>query len=115
MPERIPVQLVQLTPSTANVTTALTKSSKDKLLLTSINVVNTDSSSRTFSIYVDEDGTTANVLTAIASNETLAANSRVLLEWAHGLPMDKHTANGTISVQASAANVVTFTVAGIMF
>ncbi len=108
------VQLGQVQPTTANVTLLATKPAKEKWLITSINVCNSDSSTRGYSVLVDQDGIVQTSNVAIVSNTALSANTAVQHEWVHGLAMNKGTTAGHIYVQATAANVMTFTVCGII-
>jgi hypothetical protein len=68
-------------------------------------VVNLDASARTFSIYLDEDGETADDSTSIADTVAIAANSIQMIPYqlrftAHG---------GTVQVKSSDANALNFT------
>lgn len=75
----------------------------------SITVCNTTSSATTFSIFLDDDGTTYTEATALFYGVELAANETVVLSvyW----PMAD--AGGNLAVQGGDADAVTFTVFGL--
>ena len=105
-------QLAQVFVPNTNAMSLISKTTKRKVVVTSINVVNTSSAAQTFSIYLDKDGTTYSNATALLFNQALAANTAVLLEWQSGLPIDPQAA-GNLAFSASNANVLTVTINGL--
>lgn len=78
-------------------------------IIKQIAVCNQTGSADTFSIYVDDDGTTYDEETALFKDVAIGANDTVLINcW---VAMDN--ASGNIAVEAATTDAVTFTAFGI--
>ena len=79
-------------------------------VIRTIFVCNQTSGADTFSIYLDNDGTTYDEETALYHDVAIAANTTLVL--AVYLPMNN--AAGNLAVEAATTDAVTFTVAGLV-
>jgi len=104
-------QLAQSRPSGTTATSIFTASIVTEISL--IVVCNTTASSADFSIYHDDDGSTADQTTALFYAVPVAGNTTVTISSdsiGAGLQM---AATAQLSVQTSVANALTFTVYGV--
>lgn len=108
-----PKQLGQKTPSDTNAVSLVKKMPNMRLHVTSLLVVNTTSGALTYSVFLDQDGTTYDTTTAIAYNAAIAANTTVdvLANTPGGVTMQGRSA-GNLAVKSSSASNVTFTAMG---
>jgi hypothetical protein len=99
-------QLAQSRPGTTGATSAYSPSYETTV--TSVVVCNQGGTTPSFSIYLDDDGTTYDETTALFWSVPMTTNETVIIdcEW--------HMTNtaGNLAVQTSIANDVTFTVFG---
>ena len=106
-------QLFQAYAPNTNAYSVFRKVAKRKVVLTCLNVVNSTNAAVTWSFFLDRDGTTYSAATALAYNQSLAANTSVQVTWGElGLPLDYGVA-GNFAVQAGAANAITYTGLGV--
>lgn len=106
------LQLAQTRPAGTAAVSAIAKSKKRKLLLTTIVVANTTGSSANYSIYLDADGTTYDQTTALFYSVALSGNNTDVIEFLNGMPFDP-TGAGNLAIQASVGSALTFTVSGV--
>jgi len=100
--------LAQIRPSGTGATTAYTKPAKNLATVNSIAVCNTTGGTVNYSVYVCINGTTYDQTTAIAYASPIVANATYIID----LPFTLDTTNGTVGVQTSSANALTFTLIG---
>ena len=77
-------------------------------MIRSIVVCNTTGSASTFSIYLDDDGTTYDGTTQLFNDVDIAAGETIIIEGVFGMDDD----TGNLAVQAGDADAVCFTVFG---
>lgn len=103
--------LAQELPSGTGIVTAYTLAAKTHTYITSIIVCNTSNAVRTYSLYIDPDGSTHDATTAQAINLEIPANSTD--EWSFGDSIALKNTGATIGVQNSSSQTVNFTIYGI--
>ena len=79
-------------------------------VIRTIVVCNTTMSADSFSIFLDNDGTTYDESTALYFDEGIAANETIVISVY--LPMNN--SSGNLAVECATTNAVTFTVAGLV-
>lgn len=100
--------LSQQRPSGTTAVTAYTKPTKGMVTIVAVAICNTTAGAVNASLYVDIDGTTYDQTTAIAYSMVIPANDTVVIEF----PITLDTTNGTVGIQTSSANALTFTIIG---
>lgn len=106
-----PKQLAQVRPASNVAASAVLKRPMTTLSISSVVVVNTTSGAATYSIFLDQDGSTYDQTTALYYNTALAANTTITIEL--NLPFPRHRSNsGNFAVQSNTANALTFTING---
>lgn len=80
-----------------------------KGFIDSVFVTNVGSTSASFSIYLDADGTTYDQSTALYYQQNINAGTTVELWFEKGIPI---TNSGNLAVQTDTANAITFSVYG---
>lgn len=95
--------LGQLQPSTTGNENLYTVPASTQTIISSLVVANTTATQRTIRIFIRNDGAAAGLGNAIVYDANIAANSQV--GFSLGITMD---ASDIITVQASAANAITF-------
>lgn len=100
--------LAQVRPSGIGAVTAYTKPTKILPTVTGIVICNTTSGPVNFSIYICTNGTTYDQTTTIAYSQQVPANDTVIVD----LQFTLDTTSGTVGVQTSSANALTFTIIG---
>jgi len=106
-------ELAQVRNNNTSANSALSSTKRQKYVVTSILVCNQTGSSATYSIYLDQNGTTYDQTTALFYAVTLAANSTALIEFIGGLPLGTRSAAGNLAVQNGTSNAITFSIYGI--
>ena len=79
--------------------------------ITSIHICNTSGSSKEFTIYVDDDGTTYDATTVIFSTIALPANTTIEIT----APIYMNNSSGNLAFFASVLNTVTVTIFGVEY
>ena len=102
--------LGQSRPSTSSAVSIYGPADRTKALIFGINIANTTSSSATYRLFIDADGTTYDQSTTLAYDVNLAANSQILLEYRDGLPIENP---GNFAVRVGTNSALTFTVYGL--
>jgi len=102
-------QLAQSRPGDTSTHTLYAKPTNSQVYITSILIANVTSSSATYSVFWDADGTTYTNDTALAYNVTLAANGIASLEFDNPLPL---VVSGSFGIQSGTASAITYTLAG---
>lgn len=105
--------LKQYRPPNTSAISVIQTNPRRKVVIKSINIANTTAADATFSLYLDNDGTTYDATTAIAMSVLIEANSLTLIEYAAGLPLEHASNNGNFAVQSNTTNALTFTISGI--
>ena len=100
--------LAQYRPSGTSAVTAYTKPANKLITVTHMIMCNTTAGAINVSVFYDSDGTTYDQTTALYYTYVLAANDTMFID----LDMTLEIANGTIGVQISSANAVTFSIFG---
>ena len=101
-------QLGQSRPTDTTAVSIYSPSTTDRCVVHNIIVCNTTSSTATYRLFVDEDGTTYDQTTAIAYDVPLAGNSTTL--WQVRLYMNNPA--GNLAVRTGTGSALTFTVNG---
>lgn len=99
-------QLGQLAPADTNAASLFSPSVRT--VVRQIIVCNTTAVAATFRIFIDNDGTTYSVATALFYDVTINGNTTVSINGYY--PMDD--ANGNLAVRTGTANALTFTAFG---
>jgi hypothetical protein len=105
-------QLAQVRPTDTNALVAVSKALKRKVVIMSIIVCNTTASAESFSIYLDNDGTTYDATTALFVSTPIAPYTTYVIEFETGLPMAVGT-TGKLAVKSSTGSAITYTVNGV--
>ena len=106
-------QLAQLRPANTSTNSAIKRGIKSNLLITSVFICNTTGAAATFSIYMDQNGTTYDATTALFFGVAIAANTTIVLDFnAGGLPLNADTAAGNLAVQSNISSALTFSIYG---
>lgn len=85
-------------------TTMFTNPSSTQTIIYKIRLVNNDASSRTYTLYKDNDGTTYDTTTQITKTRTVLANDEDIIEG----PIILHS-TGNLAIAQSSANAFTVT------
>ena len=101
-------QLGQVVPSDTTPLLIFSPSSRDRCVVRNIIICNVTSSTVTYRLFVDEDGTTYNTTTAIAYDIPLAGNTTDVWE----VPIYMHDPAGSVAVQTGTGSALTFTANG---
>jgi hypothetical protein len=108
---RLVRQLAQSRPSGTGAASIIAKADGKKVIITGIIVSNTTTGNATYSIYLDNDGTTYDQTTSLFYGVLLTANATDVVEFANGLPIDSGSA-GNLAVQTNTGSALTFTIMG---
>ncbi len=101
-------ELGQLRPANTTAASLFTPSTGQQGIVTTLVIVNVDSSSHDFRIFVDQDGTTYDQTTALYYDEALAATTTLLLS-----ELSIPVANGgNIAVRSDTGSMFNFTAYG---
>ncbi len=101
--------LGQARPANGTAVSIYGPADRTKALIFGINIANTTSSSATYRLFIDEDGTTYDQSTALAYDVSIAANNQVLLEYRDGLPIENP---GNLAIRVGTNSALTFTAYG---
>jgi len=101
-------QLGQKRENSTNAVSVYSPAAEVTAIISSIRICNNTGSSRTFSLFVDDDGTTYDESTAIYFNSPLTANETLAID---GF-MAMNNSSGNLAYSSSLANAVTITVFG---
>lgn len=99
--------LGQVRPADTNANKVYGPTNGNTGIVRQVVVSNNTAGALTYSIYVDNDGTTYDATTALAEMVAIAANTSVITNLF--LPI---ASGGNLAVKASAADSITFTVSG---
>ena len=101
-------QLGQLRPSNTTAVSIFSPTDRDRCVVRNIIICNTTSSTATYRLFVDEDGTTYDQTTAIAYDVPLLGNTTDVWE----VPIYLHDPAGSVGVQTGTGSALTFTANG---
>ena len=102
------VQLGQVRPSDTTPTALYSPANRDRCTIHNIIICNTTSSSTTYRIFVDEDGTTVDQTTAIAYDIPILGNTTDTWE----IELYMNDPAGRLSVATGTGSALTFTANG---
>ena len=101
-------QLGQLRPANTNAASLYGPPENKGVIVDKIVVCNVTANTPTFRVFHDEDGTTYDQTTALAYDEALPANQRLVIDG----PFYMRNTNGNLAVRSSANDEITFTAYG---
>jgi hypothetical protein len=100
--------LGQGNPADTNVNILFSPDYRDLYIIENIIVCNTTGSAATYSIFLDDDGTTHDATTALFYNVSLAANTSVILE----INCYMRDPAGSLAVQSGTSDALNYTING---
>jgi hypothetical protein len=104
-------QLAQVRPSDTAAATAYTATMRTEI--TRMVVCNTTGSAAVWSLYHDDDGTTASEVTALYFSQAIAANTTALIDFG-GVGGGIHVQpGGSVMVKSGTGNAITYTFYGV--